>query len=137
MASGCRVQPTRRRRRYEHQVVATSKQDTAASPKPGITADQSGGYMRWAGGRVVPHLRSQTGTHMRRAIKVLLLILLLLLAIASAGIITTLLIIEWPRAASARVDVAERTSEPRSAKARPATAPQGDGSGSRRYWLRQ
>ena len=70
---------------------------------------------------------------MRRTIKVLLLILLLLLTIASAGIIITLLILEWPRAASARVDVAERTSDPRPAKARPATSPQGDGSGSRRH----
>jgi hypothetical protein len=49
---------------------------------------------------------------MRRAIKVLLLILLLLLTLASAGIITTLLILEWPRAASGRVDVAERTQLP-------------------------
>jgi hypothetical protein len=44
---------------------------------------------------------------MRRAIKVLLLILMFLLAIASAGIVITLLILEWPRAASARDGVAK------------------------------
>ena len=37
---------------------------------------------------------------MRRTIKMLLLILMLLVAIASVGIIATLLILEWPRAAS-------------------------------------
>ena len=52
---------------------------------------------------------------MRRAIKVLLLILMLILAIASVGIVTTLLILEWPRAATERVGVAESTSEPRPA----------------------
>ena len=40
------------------------------------------------------------GTHMRRSIKMLLLILMLLLAVASVAIITTLLILEWPRAAN-------------------------------------
>jgi hypothetical protein len=67
---------------------------------------------------------------MRRAIKVLLLILTLLLAIASAGIVITLLILEWPRAANTRDDVAKhrqlsgrkrltpQTSKPRCSKAR-------------------
>ena len=67
---------------------------------------------------------------MRRAIKVLLLILTLLLAIASAGIVITLLILERPRAASARDGVAKhrqlsglkrltsQTIKPRCSKAR-------------------
>ncbi len=46
---------------------------------------------------------------MRRTIKVLLWIVTLLLAVVSAGIIATLLILEWPRAASAGDGVAEHT----------------------------
>ena len=59
---------------------------------------------------------------MRRTTKVLLWIVTLLLAIASAAIALTFLILEWPRAASARVEVAERTSEPRPANAQAGTA---------------
>jgi len=65
---------------------------------------------------------------MRRTTKVLLWIVTLLLAIASAAIALTFLILEWPRAASARVEVAERTSEPRPANAQAGDCtPQGDG----------
>jgi hypothetical protein len=49
----------------------------------------------------------------RRTTKVLLWIVALLLAVASAAIAATFLILEWPRAASARVNMAKRTSERR------------------------
>jgi hypothetical protein len=48
------------------------------------------------------------GLHTRRTIKVLLWIVTLLLAVVSAGIIATLLVLEWPRAASAAVGAAKR-----------------------------
>ena len=49
---------------------------------------------------------------MRRTTKVLLWIVTLLLAVASAAIVATLLILEWPPAASAPVGAAERTELP-------------------------
>jgi hypothetical protein len=68
----------------------------------------------------------------RRTTKVLLWIVALLLAVASAAIAATFLILEWPRAASARVNMAKRTSErPTKAQVGGCTKrlgkPQGDG----------
>jgi hypothetical protein len=75
----------------------------------------------------------------RRTTKVLLWIVALLLAVASAAIAATFLILEWPRAASAQLNVAKRTSEPRPPKAQAGGSTkrlgkqQGDGSGSHNY----
>jgi len=74
---------------------------------------------------------------MRRTTKVFLWVVTLLVAIASAAIVATFLILEWPRSASARFDVAENKTKPRAAKAQAGGhaerlgKPQGPGSGGR------